>query len=50
MEEEPPKVVAEINEVKMQRLLHLLHEADPNGTEDSPEMLRLEDEVIINLK
>lgn len=40
-----PEVV-EINEEKMDRLLHLLHEADPtNLDQDSAEVLNLEKEV-----
>ena len=43
-EKEPEEV--EINEEKIDRLLHLLHEADPtNPSQDSDEMLKLEREV-----
>ncbi|XP_063234980.1 signal transducing adapter molecule 1 isoform X2 [Bacillus rossius redtenbacheri] len=42
--EEPHEV--EIDEQKIDRLLHLLHEADPTGTQpDSEEMLSLEEQV-----
>lgn len=40
-EKEPEEV--EINEEKIDRLIHLLHEADPtNPDQDSDEMLKLE--------
>lgn len=43
-EKEPEEV--EINEEKIDRLLHLLHEADPTNPEsDTNEMLKLEREV-----
>lgn len=41
-----PEVV-EINEQKIDRLLHLLHEADPTNPEhDTEEMLNLESNVL----
>ncbi|KAL6262175.1 hypothetical protein P5V15_007272 [Pogonomyrmex californicus] len=43
---EPEVVEVEIDEKKMDRLLHLLHEADPQcDTSDSQEMLDLEEQV-----
>lgn len=40
---EPEIVEVEIDEAKIDRLLHLLHEADPQlDTNDPPEMLELE--------
>ncbi|XP_018309556.1 LOW QUALITY PROTEIN: signal transducing adapter molecule 1 [Mycetomoellerius zeteki] len=43
---EPEVVEVEIDEKKMDRLLHLLHEADPQcDTSDPQEMLDLEDQV-----
>ncbi|KAF5297759.1 hypothetical protein FQR65_LT09933 [Abscondita terminalis] len=45
-QEEKDQVEVEINEGKIDRLLHLLHEADPtNPLQDSDEMLKLEREV-----
>ncbi|KAB0804255.1 hypothetical protein PPYR_01225 [Photinus pyralis] len=45
LEDKEPEDV-EINEEKIDRLLHLLHEADPtNPSQDSDEMLKLEREV-----
>lgn len=47
-EEEEKPLEVEINEQKLDRLLHLLHEADPtNPDEDGDEMLQLESEYII---
>lgn len=44
--EEDKDYVPEINEEKIDRLLHLLHEANPeDSSQDSEEMLRLETEV-----
>lgn len=44
---EPEVIEVEIDERKMDRLLHLLHEADPQcDTSDSQEMLELEGNVI----
>ncbi|XP_029040993.1 signal transducing adapter molecule 1 [Osmia bicornis bicornis] len=43
---EPEVIEVEIDERKMDRLLHLLHEADPQcDTSDSQEMLELEEQV-----
>lgn len=43
---EPEVIEVEIDEKKMDRLLHLLHEADPQcDTSDSQEMLDLEEQV-----
>lgn len=44
LEKEEP-VVTEISEEKIDKLLHLLHEADPTGERpDSPELISLEDQ------
>lgn len=45
---EPEVVEVEIDERKMDRLLHLLHEADPQcDTSDTQEMLDLEGNIFI---
>ncbi|KAH0546873.1 signal transducing adapter molecule 2 [Cotesia glomerata] len=46
LKREPEIVEVDINETKIDRLLHLLHEADPQSdTTDPPEMLDLEEQV-----
>lgn len=45
--EEVKDEVVEINESKIDRLLHLLHEANPEDpSQDSDEMLQLESQVL----
>ncbi|XP_034945376.1 signal transducing adapter molecule 2 [Chelonus insularis] len=46
LKKEPEVIEVEIEESKIDRLLHLLHEADPQSEiNDSPEMLDLEEQV-----
>lgn len=48
MKREPEVVEIEIDESKMDRLLNLLHEADPqSGTTDTAEMIDLEGTVFL---
>lgn len=47
LKREPEIVEVDIDETKIDRLLHLLHEADPQSdTTDPPEMLDLEGKFI----